>query len=259
MSERVEIISVDESNLESMGFFCYKSKRKTEGYARKLSWVRARLAEGIRLNILFENGVSKGFIEYIPGEYAWRAVNATGYLFIHCMWVVGRAKGKDYGSRLLNRCVREAKGSGYNGVAVLSSPDSWLTNADFFHKSGFEVVDKAPPAFSLLARSFNDDLIPTLPTDWYLRREALGSDLTVFYTDQCPYIDRMKNAVHKVAGTLGIPSREVYLTDSRQVQDGSPSPYGVYNIVHQGDLIASRPIGTDALLKIVQSRMEGVS
>jgi hypothetical protein len=33
------------------------------------------------------------FIEYIPGEQAWRAVHADGYLLIHCLWVVGKSKG----------------------------------------------------------------------------------------------------------------------------------------------------------------------
>lgn len=36
----------------------------------------------------------RGFIEYLPGEHAWRAVHADGYLFIHCLWVVGKSKGK---------------------------------------------------------------------------------------------------------------------------------------------------------------------
>ncbi len=255
MEPSVEILSVNESNLETVGFFCYKSKRKTEGYARKLSWVRDRLTEGLRLQILLENGVSKGFIEYIPGQYAWRAVNATGYLFIHCMWVVGKAKGKGYGSRLLNMCIQEAEKGGFAGVAALTSRETWLTDANLFMKSGFEVVDTASPSFTLLAHSFGTHVKPSLPTDWSARLTAWGPDLIVVYADQCPYIDRMKQAVYNVASTLDIPAREVRLTDSQQVQQEAPSPYGVYNIVYRGQLIAAHPIGTDALMDLMRVRI----
>jgi N-acetylglutamate synthase-like GNAT family acetyltransferase len=255
MDPEIKVVTVDETNLDRVGFFCYKSKRKSNGYTKKLAWVRERLAEGLRLHILFENGVSKGFIESIPGQFAWRAVNAECYLFIHCMWVVGKAKGKGYGSRLLDKCIQEASESGFNGVSVLASEETWLADCDFFQNSGFEITDTTGPAFSLMALSFNRDNEPSLPTDWASRIEALGPDLTVVYSDQCPYIDRMKGAVHNVAGYLGIPAQEVYLSSSSEVQSKSPSPYGVYNIVYRDELIASHPIGTDALMKLMQNKV----
>jgi GNAT superfamily N-acetyltransferase len=255
MKSNVEIISVNDSNLERVGFFCYKSKRKTEGYAKKLSWVRKRLAEGLGLLILLEDGVSKGFIEYISGQHAWRAVNAAGFLFIHCMWVVGKAKGKGYGSRLLAKCLHDAEEGGYDGVAVLTSKETWLTDDSLYLKFGFEIVETTPPAFSLLAKRFNPDVAPSLPKDWSKRLKKFGTDLTVIYTDQCPYIDRMKGAVHNVANSLGVLAHEVKLTNSSEVQARSPSPYGVYNVVYNGELIASHPIGTDNLLKLMQDRV----
>ncbi|NIM94542.1 MAG: GNAT family N-acetyltransferase [Anaerolineales bacterium] len=255
MVSEVEIQTVNESNLERLGFFCYKSKRKTPGYVKKLDWVRKRLVEGMRIHILYEDGVSKGFIESIPGHFAWRAVNAEGYLFIHCMWVVGKAKGKGYGSLLLDQCIQDAKEGDFKGVAVLASGETWLAGCDFFNRSGFDVIETAAPAFTLMALSFNDTSKPSLPSDWSSRIKAFGPDLTVIYNDQCPYIDRMKNAVYKVADTLKIEAREVRLSSASEVQRRSPSPYGVYNVIYRGDLIVSHPIGTDALLQLMQSRV----
>jgi hypothetical protein len=37
--------------------------------------------------ILTIDGKQAGFLEYIPGEYTWRVINAPGYLVIHCIWV----------------------------------------------------------------------------------------------------------------------------------------------------------------------------
>lgn len=72
-AERPSIIDVTRSNVDETGFFCYMSKRKSEGFRRKLAWVKARFAEGMRIKML--EPPERGFIEYIPGEYAWRAVD----------------------------------------------------------------------------------------------------------------------------------------------------------------------------------------
>jgi hypothetical protein len=58
-----EIVNVDRSNVEETGFFCYMSKRKSEGYLRKLAWVKARFDEGMRLKML--KLPERGFSEYI--------------------------------------------------------------------------------------------------------------------------------------------------------------------------------------------------
>ncbi len=255
MSPSLQIETITEKNLDQIGFFCYKSKRKTEGYAKKQAWVRDRLAEGLRLHILYEDGVSKGFVEAIPGRYAWRAVNARTYLFIHCIWVVGKAKGKGYGSRLLEKCVQDASEMGLNGVAVLASQETWLTDRGFFIETGFEVIETAPPAFTLLALNIEGGLYPSLPSNWQERIDSFGSDLTLVYADQCPYIDRMKQAIYNVATAFKIQAREVCLVSSEEVQSKSPSPYGVYNIIFRGENIVSHPIGTDALMAIVESRI----
>lgn len=93
-----EILEVTAENVEKNGFFCYMSKKKSEGYRRKLNWLKSRFAEGLRIKMLALP--DRGFIEYIPGERAWRAVHADGYLLIHCLWVVGC--GQIQGPRL--RC-----------------------------------------------------------------------------------------------------------------------------------------------------------
>ena len=45
---------------------------------------------------LYVEGEKKlaGFIEYVPGEYAWRGVNAEGYMFIHCIWIAANKHRK---------------------------------------------------------------------------------------------------------------------------------------------------------------------
>jgi L-amino acid N-acyltransferase YncA len=114
------IHTIDGSNVDRYDFFCYKSKPKTPGYRQKREWLSGCLSEGLRLKIIYEGNRSAGFIEYAPGESSWRAVQAAGYMVIHCMWVVGSGKGKGYGSRLLEQVISEVQSKGMFGVAVVS-------------------------------------------------------------------------------------------------------------------------------------------
>ena len=105
-----KIVNVDENNVDVAGVFCQKSRKNGEGYRSKAAWVRERFKEGLRLKLLLVDEGSKrgfrsrGFIEYIPGEFTWRGVSARGYMVIHCIWVVGRNKSKGYGGKLLRHC-----------------------------------------------------------------------------------------------------------------------------------------------------------
>jgi len=72
MAKTVETIDIGPANVAETGFFCYMSRRKSEGFRRKLDWVRARFAEGMKIKML--KLPERGFIEYLPGEFAWRAL-----------------------------------------------------------------------------------------------------------------------------------------------------------------------------------------
>ena len=132
MKLRAKLIDITAENVAEQGFFCYMSKRKAEGYQRKLNWLKARFAEGMRIK-MFELP-ERGFIEYIPGEYAWRAVDAKGYMFIHCLWVVGKSKGRGLGGRLLKACIQEAREVGMHGVAMLTSEGNWLVGKELLKR-----------------------------------------------------------------------------------------------------------------------------
>jgi N-acetylglutamate synthase-like GNAT family acetyltransferase len=226
--------------LDKQGFFCYMSKRKTPGYAQKRDWMTARLAEGLKLHMIHEiGGRTVGFIEYIPGEYAWRAVHAPGYLLIHCLWVVGKGKGKGYGAHLIQTCLDDARAQGKHGVVTVATERVWMAKQDIFLKHGFVEVDQAPPSFHLLAYRFDKDApLPAFPTDWEARQARFGAGLTVIRTPQCPYVEDAVNGVLQIAKERDIPAKVVELHSAQEVQDLSPSPYGIFGIVLDGKLLA---------------------
>jgi GNAT superfamily N-acetyltransferase len=239
MGDTFEIITVDASNVDRHGFFCYMSKPKSPGYRQKRDWLETRLAEGLKIKTVHERGGRKvGFIEYLPGEHAWRAVHAPGYLLIHCLWVVGKGKGKGYGTRLLQECLDDARAQDKHGVAMVSSDRIWLAGKKLFLQNGFVQVDQAPPSFQLLVYRFRPGPDPAFPTDWETRQARFGAGLTVVRTRQCPYIENGAAEVVQAAQEMDIPARVVELGSAREVQESAPSAYGVFGIVHDGRLLS---------------------
>jgi len=245
--KRIEIVDVNEDNVSQTGFFCYMSKRQTEGYQRKLRWVKERLAEGMRIKIL--KLPERGFIEYIPGEYAWRAVKAKGYMFIHCLWVVGKSKGKGRAAFLLNACIEDARSSGMTGVAVVTSERNWLVGKKLFLKHGFESVDQAPPSFELMVKKFGNGPSPSLSKDWDTKASQWGKGLTVVRSDQCPYLEDATQVVLETATELGIERRVIELGSCQEVQNSAPSAYGVFNVIYDGNLLSHHYLTKKELLK----------
>lgn len=238
-----KIVDVTPENLDRYDLFCQKSKVREAGYQRKVAWFKERYKEGLRIKLLLvEEGkgelVSRGFIEYVPAERGWRGVKAPGYFLIHCIWVVGRHKKKGYGSKLLQACVRDARRAGAKGAAVVASKGNWLPSPSFFAKHGFAQVATQPPAFELMARKFGEAPDPAFLTGWDEKLAKNGKGLTILRAAQCPYAEDAANHVAAAAAELGIPTKVVELTSVRDVRERAVTPYGVFNVVYDGDVFS---------------------
>ncbi len=250
MNDSIRIVTVDATNLEEEGFFCYKSKPKSEGYQNKQCWLRDRIEEGLRIKILYEGKRSVGFIEYIPAEYTWRVVDAPNYYVIHCLWIVGRMKKKGYGSRLLEECLTDARQQDKYGAVMVSSRGNWLANEKIFLKNGFEKLDSAPPSFSLLVKNVKKGPKPVFPQDWEKRRKKYSSGVTIVYADQCPYIpDAVQRAVDEFAAR-GIKAKTIKLKSRDEIRAMSPTAYGIFGILCDGKLLTYHYLGNKELKRL---------
>ena len=74
----VTLVRVGPENLSECGIGCIRN-RDHPGYGSKVKWLRKRFAEGLRF-LLFRDEREKplAFLEYVPGEFAWRPVDARG-------------------------------------------------------------------------------------------------------------------------------------------------------------------------------------
>ena len=235
----MNIIDVNIDKVVETGFFCKMSQKKNEGYKRKLNWLKSRFDEGLKIKMLdLKNEGERGFIEYIPGKFAWRAVHAEDFMFIHCLWVVGKSKGKGFSSVLLEECIEDAKRGGFNGVVMVVSEGNWLARKDILVKLGFKSVDKAPPAFDLMVLKFKECDDPFFPNDWDARIEKHNQGFTVIRTDQCPYLDDAVNTIKDYAKKEKIKFTEIEINSSEQLRKISPSAYGVFSVIYNGKLLS---------------------
>jgi GNAT superfamily N-acetyltransferase len=233
---KLDIIQVDNDCVDKTGFFCRMSKMKTEGNQRKLRWAHARFDEGMRMSLLGDG--ERGFVEVLPGEHAWRPVEAAQWDVIHCLWVVGKSKGKGNGDELLRIAIDGAKEAGQKGICTVTRDDKWVTPRSFYEEHGFEVVDEAndPNGFVLLAKKLRPSkATPRFSThDWQSRLKDHKKGLTVFRADQCPYIDDATATARAVAKKLKIPFTEVEFSSAADIRARAPSPYGVFGMALDG-------------------------
>ncbi len=253
----MKTVDVTLGTVDETGFFCLMSRRKSDGYQRKLRWLKARFEEGLRIKMLDLSEGGRGFIEYIPGEFAWRPVEASGYLFIHCLWVVGKSKGKGFAKLLLGECLADAQRSGARGVAMVTSEGNWLMGKRLLLRQGFEAADHAPPGYELLATKFEPAPPPRFPTDWADRAASFGEGLTVVRTDQCPYLDDAVTAALDAGRERGLKVREVELSSAQEIRETAPSPYGVFCIVLDGQVLSHHYQPKKKLDELLDARLEG--
>ncbi|MDQ0300564.1 GNAT superfamily N-acetyltransferase [Salibacterium salarium] len=248
----IEIINVTSENVHKYGFFCMRSKPKSQGYQSKLRWLNKRFNEGLRLKIIQEDGRQRGFIEYIPGSFTWRAVHAKEYMVIHCFWIVGKNKGKGFGRTLLNECVEEAKRLNLSGVVLVTSEKGWLPNKSFFEKKGFKLVDEMSE-FELMVLNFKDEVTPSF-YNWHDTAKEYSNGITIFKSDQCPFILDAVLHLEEAAEELGIKVNLIELDSFEMVQQKSPTPFGVFTVIFDGEIISYHPQTKNKFIQLLEKR-----
>ena len=242
-----DIIELEESGVDGNGCYCLRSKAKSNGYQNKNNWVKRMFQDGLKYVKIMEDGKPLGFIEYIPIEHSSRVVFGENYLVIHCLWV--QVTGKGHASRLIQKCIQDAKEQKKNGIVVVTnSTTSWTPSKEIFLKNGFYQIDQAPGDFELLVYKLGESEDPYFPTDWK-ERLLRFEELTIFRTPQCPFLDIATDNVLEGATKLGIKATIIEIKDREELLKLSPTPYGVYGVVFKNSLLTYHRLTIHSAMK----------
>ncbi|MCP4262207.1 MAG: GNAT family N-acetyltransferase, partial [Planctomycetes bacterium] len=110
MAEKIKVIDITQKNLPESPI-CGIKNIEHEGRIRKTTWLKTYFKKGLKAKLLLaEKNLQFGYIEYLPGQYAWRGIEADGYMFIHCIMINSKKyQRKGYGGLLIKACMDDVK------------------------------------------------------------------------------------------------------------------------------------------------------
>ena len=227
-----DFINLTAENLTNEHLCCLiRSKKPHPGIEAKRQWLAERLTEGHVFRKLQEKAAV--FIEYAPLETAWVPINGNNYYYIYCLWVASSHKGQGYGRSLMEYCRAAAQAQGRSGLCMLGAKKqkAWLSDQSFAKKFGFEVVDTTANGYELLALSF-DGTVPTLPP--HVKEPAIDrQELTIYYDDQCPYIQQSLNTVTQFCADHEVPVTLIHIDTLAKAKE-LPCVFNNWAVFYQG-------------------------
>jgi hypothetical protein len=251
--ENVEIIDVNQNNISQYPPKCFLNP-KNEGYQIKLEWLKKQFSEGLKIKLLYLEGKCIGFIEYIPGEYAWRSVDAGNYMFIHCIWISpNKYKNKGQGSLLIKECIKDAKKQDKIGVAVVTSEGSFMAGKDLFLKNDFKSIDSSKPSFELMVKNLKKGILPKFKDCEKQLNKYQG--LNLIYSNQCPWVARSIKELSETAKEKGLKLQVTEIKSAKEAQN-APSIYATFNLVYNKKILADHYISNKRFLNIINKEIK---
>ena len=255
----IQIKDLTPENIADYGVCGYKDVEKHLELRKKIEWFKEYYPKGLRIKVILSKKAGyQGMLEYIPGEYAHRPVDAQGYMFIHCVFVGFKKefKGKGYASLLIDECITDAGKNNMYGVAVVTRKGAFMADKDIFLKKGFEVVDSAKPDFELLVKKFDkNSKNPKFKSNMDDNLKRYEKGLYIIRSPQCPYTEKNVNAILESAkNKFNLIPNLIDLEDSSAVQD-VPCAFGTFSIIYNGEIISHHPISNTRFENIMKKKI----
>ena len=244
-----EYTNLTADNIEKEHICCAIGDPKHQkGVACKKKWIKSKLKDGHIFRKLNERG--KVFIEYEPLDTAWVPISGNNYMYIYCLWVSGKFKGKGIARELLEYAINDAKNKGMNGICVLSSKKKlpFLSDRKFFEHFGFKIVDEIKNYY-LLALNFNDKNTPKFNDNARLMKID-NKEFTIYYSPSCPYTQHQVEELSNYAKENNIKINLIKI-DSLEKAKEAPCVFNNWANFYQGELISTTILNAKSLAKLI--------
>ncbi len=229
----MDYIRITKENIDREHICCAMSGKQS---LAKKEWLKRRFDDGLVFCRSVERG--KCFIEYLPAERAWVPIDASGWLYIDCLWVSGAMKGHGYANDLLDECIRDAQSQWKHGLCILCAEGrkrEFLADPKFLAHKGFRVGDVSDCGINLLYLPLSPAAPPKFK-DCAKHPEINEPGFVLYYTDQCPFTYYWVPRVQETAEEQGIPFRAVHITTMEEAQN-LPAPVTTYALFRDGQFL----------------------
>ena len=242
-------ISLDLNNIDEEHICCAIGDPKhQDGVNKKKEWIKKKLNDGHVFRKLDARG--KTFIEYEPIETAWVPISGKKYEYIYCLWVAGSFKGKGIARELLEYAINDAKEKKMNGICTLVSKKKkpFLGEKSFFEYFGFKTVDNIDD-YLLMALQFNDEETPKF-NDNARTMKIDNKDFTIYYSNECPYVEYEIKELSDYANDNGIKINFVKI-DSLEKAKNAPCIINNWANFYNGEFISNTILNANSFRKII--------
>ena len=245
----MDYIRITKENIDREHICCAMSGKQS---LAKKEWLKRRFDDGL----VFYRSVERGkcFIEYIPAERAWVPIDASGWLYIDCLWVSGAMKGHGYANDLLDECIRDATAQGKHGLCILCAEGrkrEFLADPKFLAHKGFRVGDVSDCGINLLYLPLSPTAPPPKFRDCAKHPGIPEPGFVLYYTDQCPFTYYWVPRVQETAEKHGIPFRAVHITTMEEAQN-LPAPVSTYALFRDGQFLTHAIQSDKKFLKLAE-------
>lgn len=234
-------ITLTKENIDREHICCaFSDKKCAEGYEMKKAWLKQEFDNGYVFRRL--DARAKVFIEYIPAEKAWIPVDAPDYLMVNCLWVSGQYKGHGHAKALLQSAIDDAEAQSKSGLVTVVGTKklSFMSDAKWLLRQGFETIGQLPNGFSLLALKINPIAQDPSFKECVKRGECEQKEgLAVYYTNRCPFTDYYVNgSLWVLAQEKNISLTIIKLETIEQAQ-ACPSPATIFSAFYNGKFLTT--------------------
>jgi len=110
-------------------------------YRKRIEYLKKAIPNGFHKKLLIFNGEVVGQIEYSPAEFSYYPIMGDNIIVMNCVWVLRRAKGHNFGKRLLEDMIKSEKGAvGFATIALENHWGPWFKKWQI-EKLGFKPID----------------------------------------------------------------------------------------------------------------------
>jgi len=251
----MQIITIDEENVKNEHICCAISNNNDFQVSSKKAWLTERFKDGL----VFKKGNVRGkcFIEYIPAEKAWAPIEASGYMYINCMWVSGQFKGKGNSNILLEECIKDCKTKEKKGIVILSSKKKmpFLSDPEYLKHKGFELADTAEPYYELFYLPFDKKFSKPFFKNMVKTPHIEKKGFVLYYSNQCPYTVKYVPIINNIAKNRDISFEAICFKTTEQAQN-APAPFTTYSLFYNGEFVTNEILSDKKFEKIIADRCE---